>query len=233
LRELNEEAVDRNFEVPPPTELAAMVEQALGFAIRPPAPYPNYYGLDTASGILGERVLNALYCAHRIQQLTQGIAQPRVLEIGPGLGRLAHYAYLAGLTDYRLVDVPFTSLSHGHFLATALGGNRVVLDGEAESLSPNRIKIINSESFFYEALPTFDLVVSVDSLTELGQPLAERYFTHIAPRCRIFLSINHGVNEFRVTDVHRRTRVFSRSRRHPYWIRHGYVEELFWHDHTY
>jgi len=227
LREPNPEAIGRVYDVPPPSALATLVERALGFSIAPPAPYPNYRGLETDRGVLGERVLNALYCAYRVRQLTQGITRPRVLEIGAGLGRLAHYAYLAGITDYWIVDLPLTSLSHGHFLATALGGDRVVFDHESEGSAHDRIRIVNSERFFRESLPTFDLVVNVDSLTELGRPLAERYLNVIAARANLFLSVNHEANEFTVSGLETTARVFDRSQRHPYWLRRGYVEELF------
>ena len=226
----NPEAPHRPHQPPPPAALADLIQRRLGFPIAPPAPYPNYYGLKTPTGVLGVRVINALYCAHRARQLTAGTTRPRVLEIGAGLGRLAHYAYLAGLTDYWIVDLPLTSMAHGHFLATALGANRVILDGEPDlPAGTDRIKIINSQRFFATQLPEFDLVINIDSLTELGRPLAEQYLRRVAPLTRRLFSINHEINEFTVSDVVTGTGTFRHSQRHPYWVRPGYIEELYWH----
>ncbi len=56
----NPEAADREISVPELPILLDRLEAALGFSIRPPEPYPYYYGLETDRGVLGVRVLNAL-----------------------------------------------------------------------------------------------------------------------------------------------------------------------------
>ena len=226
----NPEAPDREISVPALTVLLDRLEAALGFSIRPSEPYPFYYGLETNRGVLGQRVLNAVYCAWRIRQLTEGRPSPRILEIGAGLGRLAEYAHRLGLTDYWIVDVPMTSLVQGHFLAYALGEDRIVLDGEPEGYARNdAVKILNPERFFADERLQFDLVINTDSLTELGRAVATRYFCRAAERSRVLFSVNHEVNEFRVIDLHRELCVFDSVDRRPYWMRNGYVEEVFTH----
>jgi hypothetical protein len=69
--------------------------------------------------------------------------------------------------------------------------------------------------------------VNVDSLTELGEELATRYFRRAAEVAPTFLSVNHEANPFRVIDLHQKTGVFRESFRVPYWVRKGYVEEVF------
>ena len=128
--------------------LPALLDQigaAAGFSSRSAGTIPNYYGLDTPIGVLGERVLNAIYGAYRIRQLTASAPIPRVLEIGAGLGRTAAYSYRAGITDYWIVDVPMTHLAQGHFLSHAIGSDRLVLDGEPGSDSrQDAIKLLSA-----------------------------------------------------------------------------------------
>ena len=226
----NPEAPDREIAVPELPILVDRLEAALGFSLSPPQPYPFYYGLETDRGVLGERVLNAAYCAWRIRQLTAGLASPRILEIGAGVGRLAVYAHRLGITDYWIVDVPMTSLVQGHFLACALGEDGVVLDGEPDGHARNdAVKILNPERFFADERLQFDLVINSDSLTELGRAVATSYFRRAAERSPVLFSINHEVNPFRVIDLHHELRVFDSVDRRPYWMRNGYVEEIFSH----
>ena len=223
----NPEIPSRQPEVPGISGLLDRVERELGISIRPPEPYPFYYGLRTDRGVLGERVLNAVYCAWRIRQLTRGIGRPRILEIGAGVGRLADYCYRLGLTDYWIVDIPLTSLVHGHFLANALGEDHVVLDGEAGAERLDAVKILNPERFFADSSLQFDLVVNSDSITEFGKDMATRYLRRVAERSALFFSVNHEANEFRVCDLCRETGTFEAAQRSPYWPRPGYVEEVF------
>jgi putative sugar O-methyltransferase len=224
----NPEAPERPVEAMDPSVLAEHVERTLHTTITPPEIYPFYYGLATSRGVLSERVLNALYCANRVRQLISTYANPRVLEIGAGLGRLAHYCYIMGIVDYWIVDVPLTSLAQGHFLARALGEAHILFDGEPGATEVRDcIKIVNPGRFFSEVRDPFDLIVNVDSLTELGKKLATDYFRRIAELGRCFLSVNHEVNEYRIRDLYKEVGGFAQCDRMPYWMRPGYVEEVF------
>lgn len=78
----------------------------------------------------------------------------------------------------------------------------------------------------YEQLvDSFDLIVNVDSLTEMAPATAEKYL-HGAPRlANQFLSINHERNAFTVEAIYSKM-PGVRPWRSPCWIRRGYVEEL-------
>src|SRR5262249_5720898 len=131
-----------------------------------------------------------LYQAWRIKTLVAGIKRPRILEIGAGLGRTAYYAAELGLTDYTIIDLPSTSVAQGYFLGRALGDEQVTLFGELAI--PGRIKILPPESFLDAACEaTFDLVLNVDSMTEMDRSVAASYWDKIARSARRFLSINH------------------------------------------
>jgi hypothetical protein len=133
-----------------------------------------------------------------------------------------------GLTDYWIVDIPMTSLVQGHFLARAIGQDRLVLDGEPDGHSrKDAVKILNPQRFFADDLLHFDVAVNCDSLTELGKDVAASYFRRAAERSPILFSVNHEVNPFRVYQLHQELRVFDSVDRRPYWMRNGYVEEIF------
>ena len=142
--------------------------------------------------------------------------------------RFADYCHRMGLTDYWIVDVPATSLAQGYFLAHALGEERVVLDGEPGAYArTDAVKIVNPVRFFADERLKFDVVVNCDSLTELGKDEAIRYFRRTAERAPILFSVNHEVNPFRVVELNQELGLFDGVDRRPYWIRNGYVEEVF------
>jgi hypothetical protein len=201
-------------------ELLERIERALGLRIDFPNPFPNEFGLATQRGIAGYRAINALYQAHRIKSLVAGIRNPRILEIGGGTGRTAYYAYKVGLKNYSIVDLPFTAISQGYFLGRTLGANSVAADGEAGAA--DAVKLYAPETFFARR-ERYDLVINVDSLTELGRDTASAYWKVIQSRAARFLSINHESNEFTV----RQLPGPEPQTRYPYWMRRGYVEELY------
>lgn len=209
---------------PPPApetdELLERVERALGLRIDFPNPFPNEFGLATKRGIAGYRAINALYQAHRIKTLVAGIRNPRILEIGGGTGRTAYYAHKLGLKNYSIVDLPFTAISQGYFLGRTLGLDSIAADGEPETA--DTVKLCAPDTFFARR-ERYDLIVNVDSLTEMGWETASAYWKAIRSRAARFLSINHESNEFTV----RQLPGLAPQTRYPYWMRRGYVEELY------
>lgn len=205
---------------PETDELLEGIERALGFRIDFPNPFPNEFGLATKRGIAGYRAINALYQAHRIKTLVARIRNPRILEIGGGTGRTAYYAHKLGLKNYSIVDLPFTAISQGYFLGRTLGLDSIAADGDPETT--DAIKLYAPDTFF--ARPErYDLIVNVDSMTEMGLEAASAYGKAIRSRAARFLSINHESNEFTV----RQLPDFAPEMRYPYWMRRGYVEELY------
>jgi len=68
----------------------------------------------------------------------------------------------------------------------------------------------------------YDLILNVDSLTEMARETAQAYCDAICRRSSAFLSINHEGLPFTVADLMPR----GFDQRSPYWMRPGYVEEL-------
>jgi hypothetical protein len=78
----------------------------LGFNISFPNPYPDEFGIATSRGIASLRAVFALYQATLTRSLSLLCKNKSALDIGAGLGRTAYYAYMAGMTEYFIVDLP-------------------------------------------------------------------------------------------------------------------------------
>jgi hypothetical protein len=190
-----------------------------------PNPFVGEYGVDSSRGVISYRVPQALYQAWRIKQLLDGIQNPRVLEIGAGLGRTAFYVFELGIKDYTIVDLPITTVAQAYYLGRTLGEENIHLDGEQFDDGPNRVKIVAPETFLAES-KTYDLVLNVDSLVEMDFRVAQAYWEKIKASTNIFLSINHEANSFRVRDLLVKDLNSLNVQRGLYWMRKGYVEEL-------
>jgi hypothetical protein len=210
-----------------PTEAVLdALDAVYGAAIVFPNPYPGEVGLATGRGVASFRAVHALYQAWRIRELVGDAASARVLEIGAGLGRNALYARALGISDYTIIDLPMTRAAQGYFLGRTLGADGVLLAGETAPDPAMRVKIL-PPSQFHGQPATYDLVVNVDSLTEMDRDVARAYVRRIQQVTTRFLSINHEVNAFTVRELLAGDPAVATYSRHPAWLRRGYVEELF------
>ena len=201
-----------------PDALLDLVEGKLGIPLAVPWFWAGLVGLKTSRGVFGHRMLHAAYGAHRIRQL----AARSVLEIGAGLGHLARYAWLMGIRDYTIADLPLTNVAQGYFLMRTLGEEAVVLEGEP--LRARAIRVLTPQALAAET--RYDLVVNVDSLTEMGRETASAYLEKIFRVTECLLSINHEANPFTVNELARQSSRALAIERYPYWLRNGYVEEI-------
>ena len=199
-------------------KLLAELDEAFGLRLDFPTPFPCEYGLNTSRGIVSYRAVHAIYQAWRVTQLGDTLPAPRVLEIGGGLGRTAYYAWQFGLRDYTLIDIPMTAVAQANFLGRVLGEKTIQLYGETGEGS---VRIL-PPAMFLDQLDYYDVVLNVDSLTEMAPETARAYCTAIDSRAKMFLSINHEEGRFKARDVFAGRLVY----RAPYWLRRGYVEEL-------
>ncbi|KAF2989725.1 putative sugar O-methyltransferase [Methylocystis sp. MJC1] len=204
-------------------DILTHIDSAVGVTIDFPNPFPGEYGLKTDRGVCCFRSISAIYLAFRVSQLCRGIENPRVLEIGPGVGRSVYYAHRLGIEDYTCVDLPFPAgVVQSYYLMRTLGSEKVQLLGE--NADESKIRIIDPETF-YAGTGYYDLIVNMDSLTEVGSPVAKKYWDMISRSCSKFLSINHESNGYRIRDMAMSSSV-SGYTRHPDWLHPGYVEEL-------
>lgn len=204
-----------------PEEVLAKLDEAFRFTIRFPNPFPAEIGLATSRGVASNRAIQALYQAWRIVELLGRQMDARVVEIGAGLGRTAYYAQQFGLTDYTIIDLPMTNVAQGYFLGRVLGDSSVCLYRETGS----GIRILPPCGFF-DADDRYDLVLNVDSLTEMAPTTARAYAAAFKARAGTFWSVNHECNALTVRGIF--GEIGERAvARMPYWLRRGYVDEVF------
>lgn len=208
-----------------PETCLADVEAKLGLSLPTPNPYSDEHGLALKRGVMSYRVPQAVYQAWRARQITRGMKKPAVAEIGGGLGRTAYYARLMGIEDYTIIDLPLSSLAQGYFLGRVLGAENVAFLGEQAAGKAGCVKLV-SPKFFLENRKDYDLVVNVDSLTEMSREVAGGYVDRIAAGGGRFLSMNHEFNPFTVRELLEERGVADGAARAPYPMRDGYVEEI-------
>jgi hypothetical protein len=207
--------------LPTVDELLTLIDHGVGHRVEFPNPFPGEIGLASSRGIISFRAIQAIYQAWRVYNLVKGNRDARIVEVGAGLGRTAFYAATFGLHNYTIVDLPLSSAAQGYFLGRTLGPDAVCLYKEQRSGIPilPPLEFLNSDD-------QYDLVLNADSLTELDPEMASAYCEAFRDRANVFLSINHEVNPF---TVHKLYAAIAKPAviRTPYWMRAGYVEEIF------
>lgn len=207
-----------------PDDFIRKIEDKFQFEISFQSPYKGWVGLKSKKGLIHNRTLHAIYVVSKLIGYAKFFDKKNfnVCEIGPGLGRTAYWAHKLGVKDYSLVDLPMTTMSQGFYLSLLLGSGSVVLPWELRS-NPDQIKIYHPDEYFMNK-QRFDFTLNVDSITEFGVELAGRYLKKIEDSSDFFLSINHESNEYSVNQLISNKHAHLR---YPFWIRNGYVEELY------
>lgn len=206
-------------------EIIELFENAYNIDIYFPNPFPLEYGAESSKGVISYRAAQALYQAILIKKLTEGIKNPKILEIGAGLGRTAYYANLLGIKDYTIVDIPFTAMSSSYFLARVLGQQQILFAGENGKNKSNLVKFLTPADFLSETTK-YDLIINVDSFTEMDKRVAQKYWDKIEISTPIFLSINHERNKFKVTDFVLKSKEVTNYSKYDYALRKKYFEEV-------
>lgn len=205
--------------------LVRELEDCFGVELEFPTPYPHMSGVQTSRGLVGHRGIWGLYAAW----LSKRLGAQKVLEIGAGLGWAAYHAAAFGVKEYHIVDIPLTALASSHFLGLARGEDSVRLYGEerreAEPAQGIRYTIVPPNAFPEDQC--FDVVINMDSMTEMPRETAESYIAGIKKVTNIFISINHEANPFTVAELLTKDPDVKHYTRNAFWLRRGYVEEVF------
>lgn len=186
-----------------------------------PNPFPGEAGLATSRGIASYRAIQSVYQSWRVREAVRARGG-RVVEIGGGLGRTALSSWQLGVRNYTLIDIPLSATAQGLFLGSTIGPDAVTLPGEQPRRGCVRIE---TPKWFYGATAKFDVALNVDSLVEMDPGHANQYLKVISKTCSVLVSINHEFNAFRVRGLPAASRM--RCERYPYWMRKGYVEEVY------
>lgn len=209
-----------------PDAVLDALDDLFGKRVQLPNIYRAEFGLLTSRGVLSYRTIHALFLLARLQTLLGELKGRRILEIGAGLGRTAYFGSMLGADAYDVVDIAFTAAVQGYFLGRTLGAGAVCLQGETgERYRGARVHLLTPDDFL-NVQEKYDIIVNVDSLTEIPAPLAQHYVDKIVGSSEVFLSINHEVNAVLVRDLFKKTRGVI-SCRYPYWLRRGYAEEVY------
>ena len=217
--------------------LVAGIAERLGLDIAPPDVDGGALKLKTPQGLFAARDLYAIFTAHLMRQALGDAKSLRVCEIGGGSGRAAYWGSRAGLGPYTVIDLPHVNVVQGFYLAKGLGADRVAFYGENGDVSvrvlPNRATEVSDDH-------RYDLVLNQDSFPEMHPSIVSDYLTWIVRTCHggLLLSVNHEskarygssdtvLAHVSVPEAVARHGGFERLQRYPYWLRRGYVTELY------
>jgi hypothetical protein len=217
--------------------LVAKIAERLG-DIAPPDIDGGLLKLQTTKGLFGERDLNAIFTAFLMRRLIgKRWASADVCEIGGGTGRVAYWAFRNGVQSYTMFDLPHVSVVQGYYLLRGLGAESVVLFGESEKLGGQRhVRVLPAQAKRDAPVRAYDLVLNQDSFPEIHVATVREYLVWVRAVCRgRFLSINHeskprsrrGVAQLSVPELVDEVGGFDRTDRFPYWLRRGYVAEVY------
>jgi|UPI00036CB955 hypothetical protein len=198
------------------------LEAELGF----PLVFPDVgapFGVRYGAGILPEHAFSHAYAAWRIGRLGDFGS---VVEIGGGFGGLAWFLRRP-CRRYTILDLPFTNVLQGWFLLKA--GLDLSLAGEPEAA----IRVL--PWWDIERDESYDLAINQDSIPEMPPETAAMYITRIRTIAPMFYSINQeaaapNTDDFRqvvVPDLIAQDGGYRRLNRQLFWMRDGYVEEVY------
>lgn len=216
-----------------PDKMLQDIFEKIGFKTDFPNIFLGEFGLKTNFGIVSFAPIQQLYHAIKILEFctTYKIKNPRILEIGAGLGLSAYHARNFNIKDYTILDLSLGSLSQAFFFGSTIGKENIIIGDEIKKYDSNhnefkeKIKLIQSTDL--ELVPdNIDLIINCDSITEMSQQQAEIYTKIASKKSKFFLSLNHDNNKFTISDIFNNT-TFKRIYRIPTWYRSGYIEELY------
>lgn len=219
--------------------LIEKIEEIIGIDITPPPIDGGCLKICSRRGALfNEKDISAIYTAYTIQQLLKNKDKAEVCEIGAGTGRVAYYCSKLGITNYSIFDLPVTNILQGYYLLKSLPKANIVLYGEERSPNhSNVIRILPYWEFDNINEKYFDLTHNQDSFPEIDEDIVKGYLRKI--RCNTkeyFLSINQesrpqslvpGKSQLNVSNIIESVGGYSRISRFPFWLRRGYLQELY------
>ena len=206
-----------------PAEILGAIERELAADLTPPQTM-GYFGVPAGRGLFFVRSADAIYTAWR----GRALGARRFVEIGAGLAGVGHFARQLGAEAYAVYDLPVMNVIQGHSLISA--GHDTSLLGEPDG--PVSVR----PWWHFERSPACDVVINTDSFPEIDPAFVASYLTTMRGVTRWFLSINQegaapgsaaGRLQNVVADLVKADGGFTRVSRAPYWLRRGYVEEIF------
>jgi len=214
-----------------------LIEEKLDLKIKFPTFVDQLFAIQTKRGAFCNRTIYYLYIAIKVKELTQDKQNPHICEIGGGVGYLAYFLDMLGLNNITMVDIPTTSNVSAWFLMKNLPHRNFLFEND-ENIFENEsaIKLITPDKFNSAPTKYFDVVVNCDSFPEINQEFLLKYFEEIKRNSHYFYSINQEAkgkmwyleaNQNIVSELINKVGGFERKSRNLFWLRRGYVEELY------
>jgi hypothetical protein len=220
-----------------PDALVAVISGRLGLDISPPDVDGGLLKLQTSRGLFGERDLNAIFTAFLLARVLGQKQTHRICEIGGGTGRVAYWSTRFGLGSYAIIDLPHVNVVQGYYLLKCLKGDRVVLYGEPwTETADGVVRVLPTHAIHESQGEPYDLVLNQDSFPEMNPTTVREYLEWIGRVCTgRLLSINHeskppygdALPHRSVPEIIEELGGYERLDRFPYWLRKGYVAELY------
>jgi hypothetical protein len=207
-------------------EMLDSVDRLLGTRLLYPNPFEDEFGIQTSRGIIVARTPMAIYQSWKVGLLCNLVSGQKILEIGPGNGRSVFYSYSAGLTNYTTVDLPMGIVGQACFLAATLGPEKIWMIGDDPATQAGRVRLLPPYAL-YDGTEDFDVVLNVDSLTEMDAQQAVTYLRYAFDHARALISINHEFNAYTIQTLADMAGISQRPLRSVSAIRPGYTEEIF------
>jgi hypothetical protein len=217
-----------------PDVLVPAISERLGIEIAPPDLDGGLLKLRTSRGLFGERDLNAVFTASLLARMLRGAPRKRICEIGAGTGRVAYWCLRFGLGPLTLVDLPHVNVVQAYYLLKT--GSNVVLEGEALASGTNVVRVLSSHALDAGLGDRYDVVLNQDSFPEMHADTVREYLRWTAHSCDgVLVSINHesrseyglGRRHISVSAIADELGTHVRIDRYPYWLRKGYVVEVY------
>ncbi len=218
-----------------PAQLVAAVEARLGIDITPPDVDGCLLKLRAGARSFNEKDLSAVYTAYLLRNSLPSPEQTRICEIGGGAGRLAYWSTRLDMAPYTVVDLPRVNVLQGYYLLRTLPADKVLLFGEQGSTELfDGVRILPAQAIEGHA-HEYDVVVNQDSLPEMDSETVRQYLRWIKGCSRRLLSINQenkppyskGLVHVSVPESIEEVGDYRLLQRFPYWMRKGYVAELY------
>lgn len=216
-------------------KLLTKIEDALSVQLAFPKFYGSVFGISSIRGVFHDRDCWAIYVASRIASLVKDRKAP-ICEIGGGAGHLAYYCWMLGFRNYTIIDLPTVNVIQAYFLRRNLPEAEISLSGERSSFNGSEgVRILSPRYMRDVPNKHFSLAVNVDSFPEIFPATVQEYLRSIRRSSSLFLSVNQeAMVRMAENDIQTRVRDnvgavggFKLLSRHPFWLRKGYVEEIY------
>lgn len=218
-------------------EIIDKIETYLRISIMPPDFEGGLFRLSTKKGRIHHRDILAVYTAWRCSRLLETVKEPSICEIGAGIGKAAYYSRLLGIKQYTIIDLPHINFLHGYYLIKCFPSVDIYLYGEKQKNKADFISIQPDWYFKTVKGKDFDLTLNEDSFPEIDRAVVLDYLKEIKYHTKnYFLSINQEsqntmmigeLKQHMISKLVSEIEGFEQIYRFPYWMREGYLEELY------